>query len=145
MPAHRPAPSLTSSSSAFGGSGAFGSSQITFTYEELLMATNNFSNDNLLGQGGFGYVHKGVLPNRKEVAIKQLKVGSGQGEREFQAEIEVISRIHHRHLVSLVGYCSSGAQRMLIYEFVANDTLYLHLHGKSFRWLCFSAFLISPK
>ncbi|KAJ6715207.1 PROLINE-RICH RECEPTOR-LIKE PROTEIN KINASE PERK4 [Salix viminalis] len=62
------------------------------------------------------------------VAIKQLKSGSGQGEREFQAEIEIISRIHHRHLVSLFGYCITGAQRMLVYEFVPNNTLEFHLH-----------------
>lgn len=94
------------------------------------MATNGFSTANLLGQGGFGYVHKGVLPNGKVVAIKQLKAGSCQGEREFQAEVEVISRVHHRHLVPLVGYCISGAQRMLIYEFIPNNTLEFHLHGK---------------
>lgn len=102
----------------------------TFTYEELASATNNFSQANLLGQGGFGYVHKGVLPNGKEIAVKQLKSGSGQGEREFQAEVDIISRVHHRHLVSLVGYCIAGAQRMLVYEFVANKTLEYHLHGK---------------
>lgn len=136
-PTDFPAPSSSSSSlsSEKPPSGqspgiALGSSQITFTYEELLMATNGFSNANLLGQGGFGYVHKGVLPNGKVVAIKQLKAGSGQGEREFQAEIEVISRVHHRYLVSLVGYCISGAQRMLIYEFLPNNTLEFHLHGK---------------
>ncbi|KAJ0075815.1 hypothetical protein Patl1_34199 [Pistacia atlantica] len=82
-----------------------------------------------LPQGGFGYVHKGVLPNGKVVAIKQLKAGSGQGEREFQAEVEIISRVHHRHLVTLVGYCISGAQRLLVYEFVPNKTLEFHLHG----------------
>lgn len=107
-----------------------GFSKTTFTYEELAQATEGFSNANLLGQGGFGYVHKGILPNGKEVAVKQLKVGSGQGEREFQAEVEIISRVHHRHLVSLVGYCISGAQRMLVYEFVPNNTLQFHLHGK---------------
>ncbi|XP_028103242.1 proline-rich receptor-like protein kinase PERK1, partial [Camellia sinensis] len=105
-----------------------GFSKTTFTYEELAQATEGFSNANLLGQGGFGYVHKGILPNGKEVAVKQLKVGSGQGEREFQAEVETISRVHHRHLVSLVGYCISGAQRMLVYEFVPNNTLQFHLH-----------------
>ncbi|PON32771.1 Mitogen-activated protein kinase kinase kinase [Parasponia andersonii] len=109
---------------------ALGLSQSTFTYEVLAKATEGFSTANLLGEGGFGYVHKGVLPNGKVVAIKQLKAGSGQGEREFQAEVEVISRVHHRHLVSLVGYCSTGAQRMLIYEFVPNSTLEFHLHGK---------------
>ncbi|KAL3721004.1 hypothetical protein ACJRO7_005769 [Eucalyptus globulus] len=105
-------------------------SQSTFTYEELKIATDGFSNVNLLGQGGFGYVHKGMLSSGKVVAIKQLKAGSGQGEREFQAEVDIISRIHHRHLVSLVGYCISGAQRILVYEFVPNDTLEFHLHGK---------------
>ncbi|XP_019420509.1 PREDICTED: proline-rich receptor-like protein kinase PERK4 [Lupinus angustifolius] len=102
----------------------------TFTYEELADATNNFANENIVGQGGFGYVHKGVLHNGKEVAVKSLKSGSGQGEREFQAEIDIISRVHHRHLVSLVGYCIWGGQRMLVYEYVQNQTLEHHLHGK---------------
>ncbi|XP_035548216.1 proline-rich receptor-like protein kinase PERK1 [Juglans regia] len=105
-------------------------SQTTFSYEELATATNFFSDANLLGEGGFGYVHKGVLPNGKMVAIKQLKSGSSQGEREFRAEVEVISRVHHKHLVSLVGYCIAGAQRMLVYEFVPNYTMDFHLHGK---------------
>lgn len=105
----------------------------TFTYEELALATDNFSGINLLGQGGFGYVHKGVLRDGKQVAIKQLKVGSGQGEREFQAEVETISRVHHKHLVSLLGHCISGTQRLLVYEYVPNQTLEFHLHGKP-RW-----------
>lgn len=109
---------------------SLGFNQNTFTYEELNAATNGFSQANLLGQGGFGYVHKGVLPNGKEVAVKSLKSGSGQGEREFAAEVEIISRVHHRHLVSLVGYCIAGGQRMLVYEFVANSTMEHHLHGK---------------
>jgi serine/threonine protein kinase len=102
----------------------------TFTYEELAAATNGFIDSNLIGQGGFGYVHKGVLPSGKEIAVKSLKSGSGQGEREFQAEIDIISRVHHRHLVSLVGYCISGGQRMLVYEFIPNNTMEYHLHGK---------------
>jgi len=102
----------------------------TFTYEELAAATDGFIDSNLIGQGGFGYVHKGVLPSGKEIAVKSLKSGSGQGEREFQAEIDIISRVHHRHLVSLVGYCICGGQRMLVYEFISNNTLEYHLHGK---------------
>lgn len=109
---------------------SLGFSKSMFSYEELALATNGFSESNLLGQGGFGYVHKGVLPNGKEVAVKALKAGSGQGEREFQAEVEIISRVHHRYLVSLVGYCMTGSQRLLVYEFVPNGTLEFHLHGK---------------
>nr|CAB3475674.1 unnamed protein product [Digitaria exilis] len=105
-------------------------SRSTFTYEQLVSATNGFSDANLLGQGSFGFVHKGVLPNGTEVAVKQLRDGSGQGEREFQAEVEIISRVHHKHLVSLVGYCISGANRLLVYEFVPNNTLEFHLHGR---------------
>ncbi|KAK4792191.1 hypothetical protein SAY86_022626 [Trapa natans] len=108
---------------------ARGFSRITFTYEELRMATDGFSDANLLGQGGFGFVHKGTLPDGEEVAVKQLKAGSGQGEREFQAEVEIINRVHHKHLVSLVGYCITGTERLLVYEFVPNNTLQFHLHG----------------
>ncbi|KAI3712028.1 hypothetical protein L1987_70577 [Smallanthus sonchifolius] len=108
----------------------YGNNKTVFTYEDLENATKGFSHANFLGQGGFGYVHKGVLPSGEKVAIKQLKIGSGQGEREFQAEVAIIGRVHHKHLVSLVGYCSSGLQRMLVYEFVPNNTLEFHLHGK---------------
>ncbi|XP_020682741.1 proline-rich receptor-like protein kinase PERK4 [Dendrobium catenatum] len=107
-----------------------GFNESNFTYEELEAATNNFSQSNLLGQGGFGYVHKGLLPNGKEIAVKSLKLGSGQGEREFHAEVDIISRVHHRHLLSLVGYCIAGSQRMLVYDFIPNRTLEYHLHGK---------------
>lgn len=107
---------------------SLGFNSSTFTYDELAVATGGFAQANMLGQGGFGYVHKGVLPNGKEVAVKSLKSGSGQGEREFQAEVEIISRVHHRHLVSLVGYCIAGGQRMLVYEFVSNKTLEYHLY-----------------
>ena len=75
-------------------------------------------------------MYKGCLPDKREVAVKQLKVGGAQGEREFRAEVEIISRVHHRHLVSLVGYCISENQRLLVYDYVPNNTLYHHLHGK---------------
>ncbi|KAK3141025.1 hypothetical protein QOZ80_5AG0409060 [Eleusine coracana subsp. coracana] len=100
-----------------------------FAYEELYQITDGFSVQKLLGEGGFGSVYKGCLPDGKEVAVKQLKDGGGQGEREFQAEVEIISRVHHRHLVSLVGYCISSNQRLLVYDFVPNNTLHFHLHG----------------
>ncbi|CAL9112751.1 unnamed protein product [Musa textilis] len=103
--------------------------KIAFTYEELAMAADGFSDANLLGKGGFGHVYKGIFDG-KEIAIKKLMSGGGQGDREFQAEVEKLSRVHHRHLVSLVGYCISGTQRILVYEYLPNKTLEFHLHGK---------------
>jgi len=119
-----------------------GGSKLSFTYEELKDITNGFSSENLLGEGGFGCVYKGCLPDGRLVAVKQLKVGSGQGEKEFRAEVEIISRVHHRHLVSLVGYCLDEHQRLLVYEYLPNKTLEYHLHGNViFRvgvWLHFN-------
>ncbi|KAL0801282.1 hypothetical protein Bca101_056458 [Brassica carinata] len=109
-------------------SGGIGNSKALFSYQELVKATNGFSQENLLGEGGFGCVYKGVLPDGRVVAVKQLKVGGGQGDREFKAEVETLSRIHHRHLVSIVGHCISDDRRLLIYDFVSNNDLYFHLH-----------------
>lgn len=109
--------------------GGFGHSKELFSYEELVKATNGFSDENLLGEGGFGCVYKGVLPDERVVAVKQLKIGGGQGDREFKAEVETISRVHHRHLLSLVGYCISENRRLLIYDYVPNNNLYFHLHA----------------
>ncbi|XP_072959433.1 proline-rich receptor-like protein kinase PERK8 [Typha angustifolia] len=107
-----------------------GNTKSWFTYEELYDITNGFSPQNILGEGGFGCVYKGCLSDGREVAVKQLKDGGGQGEREFQAEVEIISRVHHRHLVSLVGYCIAESHRLLVYDYVANNTLHYHLHAK---------------
>ncbi|KAL9364790.1 hypothetical protein Peur_042663 [Populus x canadensis] len=109
-------------------SSGLGNSRPFFAFEELVKATNGFSSQNLLGEGGFGTVYKGYLPDGRDVAVKQLKIGGGQGEREFKAEGEIISRIHHRHLVSLVGYCISETRRLLVYDYVPNNTLHFHLH-----------------
>ncbi|KAK3443160.1 hypothetical protein EUGRSUZ_B03317 [Eucalyptus grandis] len=113
-----------------GDSSVIPSSKSFFTYEELMEITNGFSHQNIIGEGGFGCVYKGWLSDGKLVAVKQLKAGSGQGDREFKAEVEIISRVHHRHLVSLVGYSMAENQRLLIYEFVPNKTLEHHLHEK---------------
>ncbi|KAL6521681.1 Proline-rich receptor-like protein kinase perk8 [Orobanche gracilis] len=125
-------PSRNGSISSFmcSSEGGMSTSRSWFTYEESFEATNGFSEDNLLGQGGFGCVYKGVLIDGRHVAIKQLKAGGGQGEREFRAEVEIISRIHHRHLVSLVGYCIFENQRLLVYDYVPNNTLHYHLHDE---------------
>ncbi|KAG6396173.1 hypothetical protein SASPL_142315 [Salvia splendens] len=116
--------------------GGLNTSRSWFTYQDLSEATNGFSEDNILGEGGFGCVYKGTLVDGRVVAVKQLKDGGGQGEREFRAEVEIISRIHHRHLVSLVGYCISEQQRLLVYDYVPNNTLHhhLHCHGTVMDW-----------
>jgi serine/threonine protein kinase len=99
----------------------------TFGYDELKAATDGFSEANLLGQGGFGHVYKGTVRGQ-EVAIKKLSAGSGQGHREFRAEVDIISRVHHKNLVSLVGFCIHAEQRLLVYEYVPNKTLESNLH-----------------
>ncbi|KAL1222811.1 putative proline-rich receptor-like protein kinase PERK11 [Cardamine amara subsp. amara] len=111
-------------------SAVIGTSKIPFTYEELSHITEGFCKSFVIGEGGFGCVYKGILSEGKPIAIKQLKSISAEGYREFKAEVEIISRVHHRHLVSLVGYCISEQHRFLIYEFVPNNTLDYHLHGK---------------
>ncbi|ERM95419.1 proline-rich receptor-like protein kinase PERK8 isoform X2 [Amborella trichopoda] len=111
-----------------------------FGYEELAVATNWFSRENLIGEGGFGLVYKGTLVDGQVVAVKMLKPmeNSRQAERQFQAEVEVISRVHHRNLVALLGYCIVGEQRLLVYEYVPNGTLHNHLHGmggEGIKWV----------
>ncbi|XP_062208508.1 proline-rich receptor-like protein kinase PERK8 [Phragmites australis] len=108
----------------------FSGSKSWFTYDELVRITGGFSAGNVIGEGGFGKVYMGALGDGRRVAVKQLKVGSGQGEKEFRAEVDIISRIHHRHLVTLVSYCVTENHRLLVYEFVPNKTLEHHLHGK---------------
>ncbi|KAH7435019.1 hypothetical protein KP509_06G045300 [Ceratopteris richardii] len=115
---------------ANGFSPSFGNTKIYFSYDELAKATCGFAKSNLIGEGGFGCVYKGILTGGQVVAVKQLKVGGDQGDKEFQVEVEVITRVHHRHLVSLVGYCISGSQRLLVYDYVPNGNLSHHLHGK---------------
>ncbi|XP_051225115.1 proline-rich receptor-like protein kinase PERK15 [Lolium perenne] len=113
-----------------GSSYEYSGSKSCFTYDELAGITCGFSAENVIGEGGFGKVYMGALGDGRRVAVKQLKVGGGQGEKEFRAEVDIISRIHHRHLVTLVGYCVTENHRLLVYEFVSNHTLEHHLHGK---------------
>ncbi|KAG8056079.1 hypothetical protein GUJ93_ZPchr0001g31199 [Zizania palustris] len=108
----------------------FSRSKSWFTYDELVGVTGAFAEDKVIGEGGFGKVYMATLDDGRRVAVKQLKVGSGQGEKEFRAEVDIISRIHHRHLVTLVGYCVTEHHRLLVYEFVSNKTLEHHLHAR---------------
>ncbi|XP_006842574.2 probable LRR receptor-like serine/threonine-protein kinase At1g06840 isoform X1 [Amborella trichopoda] len=102
-----------------------------FTYEEMVLATNNFSRSTQVGLGGYGRVYKGLLADGTVVAIKRAEEGSLQGQKEFLTELELLSRVHHRNLVSLVGYCDEASEEMLVYEFMPNGTLRDHLRGKS--------------
>ncbi|XP_039013523.1 probable LRR receptor-like serine/threonine-protein kinase At1g06840 isoform X2 [Hibiscus syriacus] len=103
----------------------------SFTYTELGMATNNFNSSAQVGQGGYGKVYRGTLPDGLVVAIKRAQEGSLQGEREFLTEIQLLSRLHHRNLVSLIGYCDEEGEQMLVYEFMSNGTLRDNLSAKS--------------
>ncbi|CAN6832381.1 unnamed protein product [Brassica oleracea] len=98
-------------------------------FKDILIATNNFDEQLLIGKGGFGDVYKAILPDESKVAIKRGKPGSGQGILEFQTEIQVLSRIWHRHLVSLTGYCEENSEMILVYEFMEKGTLQEHLYG----------------
>ncbi|XP_078174843.1 proline-rich receptor-like protein kinase PERK1 [Carex rostrata] len=100
-----------------------------FTYEELVEATNGFSAQNFLGEGGFGFVHRGILSDGREVAIKQLKSDNTWGQREFKAEVDVLSRVHHRHLVQYFGCCMTQDKRMIVCEYMPNNTVDNHLHS----------------
>lgn len=83
-----------------------------FTYEELSSATRKFDNNAQIGQGGYGKVYKGILSNGTVVAIKRAQQGSLQGEKEFLTEISILSRIHHRNLVALIGYCDEAGEQV---------------------------------
>ncbi|KAI3853920.1 hypothetical protein MKW92_029391 [Papaver armeniacum] len=94
-----------------------------FKFQELAIATNNFSGANMLGQGGFGKVYKGTLSDGQEIAVKRLSKGSIQGLEEFKNEVIVISKVQHRNLVRLLGCCLEGEEKMLIYEYMPNKSL----------------------
>jgi serine/threonine protein kinase len=96
--------------------------------EVLLKATDNFNEDCILGKGGFGVVFKGNL-NGKLVAVKRCDSGTmgTKGQQEFMAEIDVLTKVRHRHLVGLLGYCTHGYERLLVYEYMSGGTLREHL------------------
>ncbi|XP_070037566.1 phytosulfokine receptor 2 [Nicotiana tomentosiformis] len=108
------------------------------TVADLLKSTNNFNQSNIVGCGGFGLVYKAELPNGMKTAIKRLSGDCGQMEREFQAEVEALSRAQHKNLVSLQGYCRHGNDRLLIYSYMENGSLDYWLHervdGNSLTW-----------
>nr|GEW34524.1 probable leucine-rich repeat receptor-like protein kinase At5g49770 [Tanacetum cinerariifolium] len=102
-----------------------------FTYEELKTCTNNFTATANIGSGGYGMVYRGSLPNGQLVAIKRSQQGSTQGANEFKTEIELLSRVHHKNVVSLIGFCFDQGEQMLVYEYIVNGTLKDSLSGRS--------------
>ncbi|KAK1436885.1 hypothetical protein QVD17_02669 [Tagetes erecta] len=100
-----------------------------FTYAELELATGGFSKANFLAEGGFGSVHRGVLPDGQAVAVKQHKLASCQGDKEFCSEVEVLSCAQHRNVVMLIGFCVEDGRRLLVYEYICNRSLDYHLYG----------------
>lgn len=108
-----------------------------FSYKDLAAATNNFSKERKLGEGGFGSVYRGYLVDLDvTVAVKKISRGSRQGKKEYITEIKVISQLRHRNLVQLIGWCHEKGEFLLVYEFMPNGSLDFHLFGKrsSLTW-----------
>ncbi|KAL5753275.1 hypothetical protein ACOSQ2_023782 [Xanthoceras sorbifolium] len=102
-----------------------------FSYEGLASATNNFSDDRKLGEGGFGAVYKGYLiDSDTTIAVKKISRGSKQGKKEYVTEVKTISQLRHRNLVQLIGWCHDRGEFLLVYEFMPNGSLDSHLFGK---------------
>ncbi|KAG6779238.1 hypothetical protein POTOM_015611 [Populus tomentosa] len=102
-----------------------------FQFRELQISTNNFSNKNILGKGGFGIVYKGILHDGTVVAVKRLKDGNAiGGEIQFQTEVEMISLAVHRNLLRLYGFCMTPTERLLVYPYMSNGSVALRLKGK---------------
>eukprot|EP00261_Vitis_vinifera_P018762 XP_010648986.1 PREDICTED: uncharacterized protein LOC100256234 [Vitis vinifera] len=107
----------------------FGKAPRKFDYKEIIKATDGFSRQNFLAEGGYGAVYRGVLPDGQVVAVKQHKMLSAQGASEFCSEVEVLRCAQHRNLVMLVGYCVE-VKWILVYEFACNGSLDKHLYGR---------------
>lgn len=105
---------------------------MVISIQVLRNVTNNFSEQNILGQGGFGTVYKGELHDGTKIAVKRMESGviAGKGLAEFKSEIAVLTKVRHRHLVALLGYCLDGNERLLVYEYMPQGTLSRHI----FNW-----------
>ncbi|KAI8020435.1 Receptor protein kinase TMK1 [Camellia lanceoleosa] len=106
---------------------------MVISIQVLKNVTNNFSEENILGQGGFGTVYKGELHDGTKIAVKRMESGviTAKGLAEFKSEIAVLTKVRHRHLVALLGYCLDGNERLLVYEYMPQGTLSRHL----FNWV----------
>ncbi|TKY58884.1 hydrolase [Spatholobus suberectus] len=104
-----------------------------FNLENIIVATNNFSPDNKLGEGGFGPVYKGTLIDGQDIAIKRLSRSSGQGLVEFKNEAKIMAKLQHTNLVRLLGFCIDSDERILVYEYMSSKSLDLYLFDASRR------------
>ncbi|CAL5365016.1 unnamed protein product [Camellia sinensis] len=106
---------------------------MVISIQVLKIVTNNFSKDNILGRGGFGTVYKGELHDGTKIAVKRMESGviTGKGLTEFKSEIDVLTKVRHRHLVALLGYCLDGNEKLLVFEYMPQGTLSRHL----FNWV----------
>ncbi|EPS58826.1 kinase family protein, partial [Genlisea aurea] len=109
----------------------YGYDSLRIPFADIQSATDNFNDSLVIGSGGFGLVYKATLKDNIKVAVKRGVPGSRQGLPEFRTEIAVLSRIRHRHLVSLVGYCEEQSEMILVYEYVEKGTLRQHLYGSN--------------
>ncbi|KAK4744570.1 hypothetical protein SAY87_010882 [Trapa incisa] len=129
--AYRPSPHLITAPSPLCGLPEF--SRLGwghwFTLRDLEIATNRFSKEKIIGEGGYGVVYRGELINGTPVAVKKVLNNLGQAEKEFRVEVEAIGHVRHKNLVRLLGYCIEGTHRMLVYEYVNNGNLEQWLHG----------------
>ncbi|MFS8012718.1 putative protein kinase RLK-Pelle-CrRLK1L-1 family [Helianthus anomalus] len=112
--------------------------RLRIPFDDIKFATNNFSDQNCIGQGGFGPVYKGQLPSStrltEHVAVKRLDLKGGQGEREFLMEIVMLASYKHDKLVSLVGFSNDGNEKVLVYKHEANGSLNNHLPSTNLSW-----------
>ncbi|KAJ1276962.1 hypothetical protein BS78_05G257100 [Paspalum vaginatum] len=112
---------------------------MVYDFSQILDATANFSEENKLGQGGFGPVYKGRLPDGLEIAVKRLASHSGQGVTQFKNEVQLIAKLQHTNLVRLLGCCSQEEEKILIYEYLPNKSLDFFIFDETRRaLLCWS-------